>query len=176
MKQVTEVVGQVQAFEKEAHVILASHESSRSRVVTIEGTYKQLANLSLRQDELFRQGLRCVEHTLFRAAHVMAWAGFMDFLEEKLGSDGFNKLNNARPKWNIAALDQLRETHAEYQIIDAAREAGLCTKSMAKCLHGLLSKRNECAHPSDYSPGLNETLGYVSELISRAKLVAKVPY
>ena len=38
-----------------------------------------------------------------------------------------------------------------------------------KSLHGLLSKRNECAHPSDYEPEFSETIGYVSELLNRIK-------
>ena len=34
-------------------------------------------------------------------------------------------------------------------------------------LHGLLTRRNECAHPSTYLPGLNETLGYIAETLNR---------
>jgi hypothetical protein len=36
-----------------------------------------------------------------------------------------------------------------------------------KALHGLLNKRNECAHPSDFYPDMNGSLGYISELLSR---------
>jgi hypothetical protein len=36
-----------------------------------------------------------------------------------------------------------------------------------KALHGLLNRRNECAHPSDYFPNFNETLGYLAELFQR---------
>lgn len=38
-----------------------------------------------------------------------------------------------------------------------------------KALHGLLNRRNECAHPSEYFPDLNETLGYIGELFKRIK-------
>ena len=42
-----------------------------------------------------------------------------------------------------------------------------------KALHGLLNKRNECVHPSDYYPDVNETLGFISELFTRAETLQK---
>jgi hypothetical protein len=161
------------AFSAEAHSILGKHESSPSRVVLLEDSYKKLTALTLKQDELMRQALRCMENELYRASHVMAWAGFMDFLEEKLGSDGFVKLRSVRTKWVFASVEELRETVVEYQIIDAARDVGLCEKSEAKALQGLLNKRNECAHPSDFYPGLNESLGYFSEVLKRIETLRK---
>lgn len=157
----------VKAFEREAHVVLSVHESAQSRVVLLEDTYRRLGKLSLRQDELLRQALRCVENSLFRAAHVMAWAGFMDFLEEKIASDDLKKLRTIRPSWKAATVEELRENVVEYQLIEAARDLGLCTKTEAKGVQGLLNKRNECAHPSDYFPLLNESLGYLSEILQR---------
>src|SRR5712691_3447199 len=98
----SDFVARTRAFEKEAHTILGVHETSPSRLVLLEATYKRLGALSLRQDDLLRQALRCIENELFRAAHVMAWAAFMDFLEEKLASDGLLKLRAARPAWKTA--------------------------------------------------------------------------
>ena len=160
-------VNRVVRFEKEAHRILAVHESSSSRVVLLENTYNRIGSLSLKQDELFRQSLKCIEHELFRASHVMAWAGFMDFLEEKLYSDKFKKLKKERLKWKSKTIEDLREEVNEYQLIEVLRDLNLCTKNEVKALKGLLNKRNECAHPSDFDPGLNESLGYVSELLKR---------
>jgi len=97
----------------------------------------------------------------------MAWAAFMDFLEEKLASDGFVRLKAKRPAWPSSSVEELRESVVEYQLIDAAKDLGLIGKTQAKALHGLLNKRNECAHPSDYFPALNETLGYVAEILAR---------
>lgn len=161
------ILGRVKAFEREAHIALSVHESAPSRLILLEDTYKRLTALNVKQDELFRQALRCIENELFRAAHVMAWAGFMDFLEEKLAVDGLKKLRTIRPSWKAASAEELRENVPEYQLIDAAKELGLCTKTEAKGLQGLLNKRNECAHPSDYYPLLNETLGYLSEILQR---------
>ena len=119
-----------------------------------------------------KQALRCVEQRLFRAAHVMAWAAFMDFLEEKLASDGLAKVRAARPAWKAHSVEELREHQPEYQIVEVTQAVGLCGKSEAKALLGLLNGRNECAHPSSYYPQLNETLGYISQLLQRIATLA----
>lgn len=165
--QLADVLGKVRAFEREAHGILAVHEAAPSRLVLLEGTYKKLAILTLRQDDLLRQALRCIENELYRAAHVMAWAAFMDFLEEKIASDGLLKLRALRPNWKASSVEELRDNIVEYQLLEAARDLSLCGKTETKALQGLLSKRNECAHPSNYFPSMNETLGYVTEVLNR---------
>jgi hypothetical protein len=162
-----QVLDKVRAFEREAHGILAVHEAAPSRLVLLEETYKKLTALSLRQDDLLRQALRCIENELYRAAHVMAWAAFMDFLEEKLASDGLAKVRALRSAWKASSVEELRDNVVEYQLVDVARDLGLLGRTEAKALQGLLSKRNECAHPSNYFPGLNETLGYVAEVLNR---------
>jgi hypothetical protein len=167
----SDLIRKMRSFEQEAHTILAIHEASPSRIVLLEDTYSQLSGLSLRQDELIRQALRCIENGLFRAAHVMAWAGFVDFVEDKLASDYLKELRRTRPNWNVKLIDDLRERVPEYQLIEACRDVGLCSKNEAKALLGLLNRRNECAHPSNYFPGLNESLGYVSELLKRIELL-----
>jgi hypothetical protein len=163
------LLAKTKAFEKEAHAILATHEASTSRVIVLSESYEKLTKLSLKQDELFRQALRCVEHALYRAAHVLAWAGFMDFLEEKLASDGLVKLRAKYTAWSVSSIEELREAVVEFQLIEAAKKLGLCTKTEMKALHGMLNKRNECAHPSDFYPDMNGSLGYISELLLRVK-------
>ena len=91
----------------------------------------------------------------------------MDLLEEKLASDGLVKLRAAKAAWKAGSVEDLRETVVEYQVIEAAKELGLCTKTEMKALHGMLNKRNECAHPNDFFPDMNITLGYISELLTR---------
>lgn len=167
MNELKLLLAKVKGFEKEAHAMLATHETSGSRVVILEESYDKLTKLTLKQDELFRQALRCVEHQLFRAAHVLAWAGFMDLLEEKLASDGLLKLRATKPAWKAGSVEELRENVVEYQLIEAAKDLGLCTKTEMKALHGMLNKRNECAHPNDFFPDMNITLGYISELLTR---------
>jgi hypothetical protein len=91
----------------------------------------------------------------------------MDLLEEKLASDGLVKLRAAKAAWKAGSVEELRETVVEYQLIEAAKDLGLCTKTEMKALHGMLNKRNECAHPNDFFPDMNTTLGYISELLTR---------
>jgi hypothetical protein len=164
---IADVLRRVLSFEKEAHDILATHETSPSRLVLLEETYKRLEALSIQQDDLLRQALRCIENELYRAAHVMAWAAFMDFLEERLASDGLKKIRALRPNWKASTIEELRENINEYQLIEVSRDLGLCGKTEGKAFLGLLNKRNECAHPSGYFPGLNESLGYISEVLQR---------
>jgi hypothetical protein len=156
-------------FEVEAHSILGRLESAKSRTITLDHSYNDLAGLSLKQDDIFRQALRCVENELYRAAHVMAWAGLVDCLLALIASDSFTRLSAARPAWGITSTEELAEAYTEFAIIDALQVMGALGKAEKKALHGMLSKRNECAHPGTYFPGFNETLGYISEVFSRLR-------
>ncbi len=169
--RIRELIASARDFERQAHALLAIHESSRSRVVVLEDTYNKLGALNLRQDDLMKQALRCVEVGLYRAAHVMAWAAFMDFFEDKLQSDGLAKVRAARPLWKGRDITEMREYVPEGQFIEVSQYVGLCTKNETKALNGLLNRRNECGHPSNYYPQLNETLGYISELLQRIAIL-----
>ena len=164
------VVDRAQLMARDAHAVLSRVESAKSRRLTLDASYSALGRLSLKQDDLFRQALRCVEEELYRAAHVMAWAAFMDFLHEKLGEDGLVALNGARPNWSVKAVEDLRNW-ADYQVIQAGKDCGLYGSTVMKALHGLLNKRNECAHPEEYYPGQNDTLGSIDELFKRLRML-----
>jgi hypothetical protein len=162
---VAPVLARAQAFRDEAHLILGRHEAAPSRVIILKATYEKLGKLSLSQDDMLRQALRCSEQGLYRAAHVMAWAAFVDFLFEKLNSDGLVKLRAGRPRWVGKDIFEMAEWYPDHQFIDAARDIGFATKNEAKQMISLLDRRNECAHPTAYYPDLNMTLGYVSQLL-----------
>ena len=159
-------------FQKNGNSILSRYESSITRIITIDRSYKRLNRLSLRQEELFQEAFKCVEHGVFRSAVVLAWASFIDFLGDKIGEDNFNELNKKK-QWNISNTDDLREKASDSAIIECALEIALINKNTAKSLRGLLAKRNECGHPSNYKPGLNDTLGYIDELLKRIELLQK---
>ncbi|MDC7812412.1 hypothetical protein [Sphingomonas koreensis] len=154
-------------FKTEALQQFAHIENSRSRTITLNESYENLANLSLKQDDLFRQSLRCIEVGVYRAAHVMCWSATIDFLYGICEQDKFQTLNGVRQSWAITSSADLRENYTDFSVLEAMRAAGLIKKSEEKGFKGMLSRRNECAHPSDYLPGLNETLGYVSEAFKR---------
>jgi hypothetical protein len=166
-------IAKLARFESEAHNIFGVIESSTSRRVTLDQSYSKLDGLSIQQDDIFRQALRCVENELYRAAHIMAWAGFVDCLHSLVASDGFLSLNSARSKWNISSIDQLSEEYTEHALVEALHAATIITKNEMKALHGMLSKRNECAHPGPYFPEYNEALGYISEIFSRMGKIEK---
>jgi hypothetical protein len=165
---VSAILQRIRAFQNECAATLATVETSRERLITVEESYRRIADLSIKQDDLFRQGLRCIEHELYRAAHVMVWAAFIDFFHHKLAEDGFSKLRAARPKWKLNSVEDLRE-QSDFQLIETATEIGFLRTTERRALQGLLNRRNECAHPEDFYPGLNESLGYVSELLKRVE-------
>jgi hypothetical protein len=162
-----------QNFELEAHEILSKHESAaESRVVVLEDAYDSLGLLNLKQDDIMRQALRCAENGLYRAAHVMAWAACMDYIEEKLSEDGLVKLKAARPSWQGRDIREMAEYVSEYQLVESLRVLGLTTKNETNALLDLLRRRNECAHPTGYLPEVNETLGYIAEVLQRIRRLA----
>src|SRR5438034_5122986 len=115
-------VSRANSFRDAARVIFAKYETSAERIITLSSSYASLTTLSLKQDELFRQSLRCIENELYRAAHVLSWAGFIDFYEEKISAKKFKKLHAAYPAWaHLKTIEDLRENVAEYQLIEAGR-------------------------------------------------------
>ncbi len=163
---ISEILDRVSTLRRITRTALSKVETSSARIMTIEDGYNRLSLMSIKQDDLFRQALRCVENELYRAAHVMAWAAFIDYLQERLSEDGFIKLRKARPKWKLISVEDLRD-QSDFQLIEAASEISFLKKAEKKALFGLLNRRNECAHPEDFYPGINESLGYLSELIKR---------
>ena len=70
-----------------------------------------------------------------------------------------------RSKWKLRSIDDLQE-YSDFQVGDACKEAGVITRNQAKSFHGLLHRRNQCAHPTGYSPSLDETLGFLTESLN----------
>lgn len=167
-RTVRDFLARIADLETDAKIILATHEAAVSRVITLEASYAKLDDLSLAQDEMFRESLRAVQNELYRAAHVLAWAGFIDFLHNLLVDKHLTALRTARPNWTITVAEDLRE-YSDFQVIEAGKAASVYKNTMMRTLQGFLGQRNECAHPSDYFPDLNSTLGYVSELVNRIK-------
>lgn len=173
-KTLKEWLARADHFKSEAHKILQVHEASeKSRIVLLEQTYNSLSLLNLKQDDLFRQAIRCAENGLYRAAHVMAWAACEDFIEEKISEDGLIKLRVERPTWQGADIREMAEYYPERQFVDVMKPLGLATKNETAAFVSLLQKRNECAHPTGYYPDLNQTLGYMSEILMRLKKLSK---
>jgi hypothetical protein len=158
----------IHRLDVEIQSILSTYESSPQRVITLEKSYADLKDLSLDQDELFREALRAVEQGLYRAAHVLAWAGFMDWLHHLFADHHLKAVQEALPKWKVKKAEDFRE-HSDFQVIEAGKSAKIYVDSTKRSLHGNLDRRNECAHPSDYFPDLNMALGYITDLLNRTE-------
>jgi hypothetical protein len=142
--------------------------------MTLDTSYRSLAALSVKQDDLFRPALRCIEAGLYRAAHVMAFAAAMDYLHERLGGN-VSALRSEQPKWKISKTDDLRD-QSDFQVIILGGKVNALRHNEVKAWHGLLHRRNECAHPEDVYPGLNEALGYLDEIFKRIATLQKRPW
>jgi hypothetical protein len=163
IRLIGEVARRIQALDRDAKRILAQHEDSAARVVTVRSSYEELDGLSVLQDEIFREALRAIEQGLFRAAHVLAFAAFMDWFHRWLWDGHADNLTTTYPKWGLREVEDLRE-QSDHQLFAAGYKIGAYRKSIQKSLQGLLHRRNECAHPSDYFPDANQALGYVGEI------------
>lgn len=172
--ELEDIFRRVANFEHAAHSMLSAFETAPSRVVSLAETRTQVTILNLKQSELLNEALQAMEVSLFRPAIIMAWAAFMDFVQEQMSADGLVKLHQKRPNWaKWTSIEELRENVTEFQMLDAAQDLKILRKPETKAMKGLLSKRNECAHPSGYTPGLNEALGYVSELLNRIPTIGE---
>lgn len=146
---------------------LAKREKSAHRVITLQESFAKLSSLSIKQEVLLNEALRCVEYGLYRPAHVSAWAAFIDFIYEwAWETSRISALRSTRDKWKLDDPADLR-LQTDFAFIEALKAAGLLNNTVMKALHGLLNKRNECAHADDYDPTVNDTLGYIDELMKR---------
>lgn len=167
MIELDEIVRRARQFEVDAHGVLGVVDTSPSRVITIKSQRDKLGAMSISQNALLDESFSACERGLYRSAIVMSWAAFVDAVVEKLFSDNFVKLHALRPKWaHLATPDELQETHAEFAIIEAARDLKLVSKADAKIALGQLSRRNQCAHPTGYQPSLNDALGFISDMLA----------
>lgn len=154
--------------------LLAKRETSTHRVMTLTESYAKLTKLNVKQDALFREALQCVEHGLYRSAHVTSFAALVDFVHEWVANDPkrLKVIQDAYPTWRITKAADFRE-QKDFTVFEVLKKQDLITNPMMKALHGLLAKRNECAHPEDYEPGINDTLGYLDEMMKRIDALGK---
>ncbi|MCX7021975.1 MAG: hypothetical protein NTW26_06850 [bacterium] len=170
-KSLEEILKSVKTFEDKITEILSTHETSKRRSVQLSKTLKRLKLLTVKQKEFFDQSIQCIQHKydLFKSAHVMAWAGFIDFLQEKLCSDGCMKIKsyNNKKYCNINNAQELRdELPSEYQQIVLAKSISYINEKERIAFLALLDKRNWCAHTGIYAykANLSSSLSYVLEL------------
>jgi len=159
------------AFKSEAHKLFGTIETSKSRIHTLDESYRLIGEISVEQDDQFRQAIRCCEHGLYRASHVVAFTGLIDWLQKYCERDAFATIRAALPRHTINDLSDIRENVGEHLLIEKMKDCGLLKRGEAKAFLGLLHRRNECAHPTSYYPDMNQTIGYLSEIFQRLKAI-----
>jgi len=155
--------------------ILADIETSSYRLASIESTLKKLNTLSIKQQDLLMQSLECIRYGLRRAAIVLAWAAFIDFIHDIVASDNFKTVIIYHAAWNIKIKEDLREV-SDYHLIEFLKKCGFIKRTFYKALHGLLNTRNEAAHPEDIEPDHNKALSFISDCIARINLLRNKNY
>lgn len=164
-----EYIDRVKKAKVAADNILSKHEQSvSSRVVHLEQLLKKLDVLPMDVNSYFLESVNCLQHNLRRAAVVLVWAGFFHVFSEKLYVNYENEIRSRRAKWHFKDFQEFREICTESSILDVAKEVGYINRASLRVLQGQLSQRNQCAHPSLYTPTLNGAIGYVDEMITRA--------
>ncbi|BBL72605.1 hypothetical protein [Methylogaea oryzae] len=151
--------------QRAAHVVLATHEQSASRVILLEDLVKKLSVAPVDVQDYFREATTCLEQGLYRSGVVLAWAGHFHVFSETLFLKHEAEIRSARPKWMFKDLPDLKEQVAEAHLLDVGKEVKFIGKAVLRVLQGQLSVRNQCAHPTLYRPSMNSAIGYVDEMV-----------
>lgn len=165
------ILPQLRLLDRELDTKLAAFEGSPKRVISIRESRKRLVSLSLAQEELFAEAFTCLEQGLSRAAIVLSWAAFMEYVHSLLESESFSpKVRAVRKNWS-----DCRDFRGftDHQVLEAAGEVSLLNKNEVRITHGWLSQRHECAHPGRRSPDTNAGLGFVANLLGRIEDLEK---
>jgi len=176
MTEIAEWLSKLKAFEADVSELLGgSEEAIATRVYNAHESLRKVSELSFAQADALKQAVRCVEAGLNQAAFVMAWTALADLLLET-AVQHIAAVKIARDKWTFTDKTSLSDERGDYAIIEALKAAKVISKSDMKTLHGLLHRRNLCAHRTDVFPSPNEALGYIDETIPAIKcLIEQLP-
>jgi hypothetical protein len=162
---VWEFAAEVAALKRDHLALLSAVQRSKARAATVEATLAAIRTLSPRQSDLLTEAAMAVKYQLNRSAIVAACAAVVDALHQRVARKGhLASLATAR-KWRLATVDDLQD-YADFQVAEAAKDATTISKAQMKSVQGLIHRRNQCAHPTGYSPTLDEALGFISESLS----------
>lgn len=149
----------------EANKILGAAGSTSSRVYFLEDVQAKLSGTPVDVQDYFTEAIVCLKNELNRSAIVVSWAGYFSIFCESLFSAKQAEIQTKRPKWLFTNSTELKEAAPEAQIIDAAKEVGFIKNAKLRMLDGWLSQRNQCAHPTVYSPSANVSIGFVDSMV-----------
>ena len=160
-----DLVSELVSLEADHRKITRTVQYSRARAATVEETLRMIAKGSPLQAELLSEAAKAVQAGLYRSAIVAAFAAATDSLLTRIERRGVS-IVFATQTWSASTVEELRETHSEYRIAEAAKQARVITKTQMKTYHGLLHRRNRAAHPTGFTPSMDEALGFANEALT----------
>lgn len=120
------------------------------------------------------EALECYRRGLYRAAILLVWAAVVQHLYSRAaahhgGIKEFEKVNKLR----FGSAKSYREIKkegdflyiGERDFIQLGEDAGMFNRNARLLLHERLKLRNLCGHPTQYTPGREETVIFVESLL-----------
>jgi hypothetical protein len=132
------------------------------------------------EQDYLDEAVRCFESKCFRASIILCWTAGMDRIIKKIETIGLNKFDDAakslfqsrRFPWFSTApktckdMDEFRKDVRDIQICATLYELDLLTQSYVDAMRMYLTIRNNCAHPSGYTPSDGEAIGCFTFILS----------
>jgi hypothetical protein len=166
--ELPEFLKTVVTLETDSRHLLLTYELIQSRVKSLEPILERLDELNLEQSLLLHESVLAAQAGLFRASHVLAWIDFSDYLSKLVAPDTGS---NSSPD----SVDDEPRRPKDIALINIGRRLRLYNEATKKVLEGLLNDRNQCAHPSEYNPNLNDTMTFLGRLIGVMEALGKQP-
>ena len=160
----------IQAFQRDSHRLFAKYETSASRVVELNALIKSLSGLPVDVEGYFREAANCLQQGNFRAAVVMSWAGFFSVFMDAFYTEKESDIKKNYTSWDTSSAEGLQESAGENTLLVAAKKLKFIKNPIYRIYDGQLSTRNQCAHPTLYSPSPNVAIGFVDLMVSQTRI------
>lgn len=149
---------------RRARSVLAQHETSTDRVMTLDATLTLVGSLPDDVRAYFLESVKCLENNLCRPAVVAIWSGFM-FLFTQALDETINKQNGLGDSCQGRSGKGWRPDSETLRVAAQRRFIG---PQEQKELEWYLTVRNRCAHFDGGAPvTLNQALGIAEALLKR---------
>jgi hypothetical protein len=115
------------------------------------------------------EAITCLRVGALRAATVFLWTGAVVELREKVWTAGAKAIDGAIKTHNPKASTFTKKTDfsdvKDSLLLQVAQDLAVIDKSQKKRLGEALDLRNDCGHPSAYSPGPKKVSALVEDLV-----------
>ncbi|MRJ77557.1 hypothetical protein GEV29_13510 [Aeromicrobium sp. SMF47] len=135
---------------------------------TIKLTARERLTAMRRLTAAHSEALECLSHELHRPAHVSVWNAFAATALTILAADEFGAVRAVRPSWKGTTVEDLSMHTSGELLLEMLSQLGLVDLAEVDDLGILLQRRDDCAHPTFYTPTSEETVVYVAEVVAAA--------